>query len=119
MLVFLTLLLLAVQVLYGLYTTSVVTAATYDAARIAAGSEGTRTDQAVEARVRQLLGSYFTSGNVTAELDLLPSSTDPDEVVVTVTAERLSFLPASMRRPLRLDTIQRVARVRVEKPVGR
>ena len=108
-------LLLAVQVLYGLYTTSVVTAATYDAARLAAGSDGDPGDQAAaEARVRELLGEYFTAGQVVVELDPAPS----DEVVLTVTARRLGFLPAGLRKQLGLDVMRRTARVRVERAVA-
>ena len=53
--VFLVLLLFAVQVLLGLYATSVVTGAAYDAARqVAAGAE----EPAAEAHARSVMGRY-------------------------------------------------------------
>lgn len=50
---FLALLLFAVQLAFNLYATSTVTAAAFDAARIAAGADGDRV--AAEANLRQLL----------------------------------------------------------------
>ena len=110
---FLVFMLLAVQVLFGLYTTSTITAATYDAARIAAGSQGVRTQEATEARVRELLGRYATPDNVAVAF-----GEDQQDVVVSVTARRIGFLPESLRRPLGLDQITRTARVRKEQPVS-
>ena len=118
MLAFLFFMLLAVQVLFGLYTTSTITAATYDAARLAAGAGGSRSEEVAEARVRELLGAYATPENVK-----VAAGEDRDErsgradFVVTVTARRIGFLPEAFRRPLGLDQISRTARVRIEEPV--
>lgn len=108
MLVFLLLLLLAVQVVFHLYATSVVTAATFDGARLVAASDGVAEDQA-EAHVRGLLGRY---GEESVEVSFEP---DPDDVVLTVVARSPSILPATLRRPMRMDRIERTVRVRIER----
>jgi hypothetical protein len=107
-LVFLLLLLLAVQVVFHLYATSVVTAATFDGARLVAASEGIDPAQA-EAHIRRLLGRY---GDEHVEVSFAP---DPDDVVVTVVAESPSVLPSTLRRPMRMDRIERTVRVRIER----
>lgn len=108
MLVFLLLLLLAVQVVFHLYATSVVTAAAFDGARRAAADGG--VDEAAAAdHVRGLLGRY---GEERVEVSF---GTDPDDVVLTVVAESPSVLPATIRRPLRMDRIERTVRVRIER----
>jgi hypothetical protein len=107
-LVFLLLLLLAVQVVFHLYATSVVTAATFDGARLAAASGGLGQDEAAT-HVRGLLGRY---GEDRVEVSFAP---DPDDVVLTVVAESPSVLPATLRRPMRMDRIERTVRVRIER----
>ena len=109
-LVFLLLLLVAVQVIYNLYATSAVTAAAFDGARLAAGS-GSGPDGRAEAadHVRAVLGDY---GSERVDVSFTP---DPDDVVLTVVADNPSFLPVALRRPLRFDRIERTVRVRVER----
>lgn len=114
-LTFLLLLLLAVQVLFNLYATSAVTAATYDGARLAAGSDAIDDPDgqaAAEQQVRALLGRY---GRERVELTWRDDPSGRD-VVLTVRAENPSFLPRALRRPLGLDTIERTVRVRAERP---
>jgi hypothetical protein len=112
--VFLVLMLLAVQVLFNLYATSAVTAAAYDAARIAAGFDGDPAGRwAAENHVRQVLGRYAEAADV--EVQMTPQ---PDDVVLTVTASNPGFLPVALRRPLAFDTIERTVRVRIERPRG-
>lgn len=106
-LVFLLLMLLAVQVAFHLYATSVVTAATFDGARLAAASGGL-ADHDAEAHVRRLLGRY---GGEQLEVRF---ASHPDDVVVTVVARSPSVLPAALRRPMRMDRIERTVRVRIE-----
>lgn len=114
-LVFLFLLLFAVQVAFDLYARSAVSAATYDGARIAAGAEA-RTTEAddgkalAEAHVRSVLGRYGR------DRLRLRWDDDPDAVVLTVDADNPSFLPLVLRRPLGLDHVHRTARVRIEAP---
>lgn len=115
MLTFLLLLLLAVQVLFNLYATSAVTAATYDGARLAAGSDAVddgAARAAAEQHVRDVLGRY---GRDRIELSWPDDPTGRD-IVLTVRAENPSFLPRGLRRPLGFDTIERTVRVRAERP---
>lgn len=107
-LVFLLLLLLAVQVIYNLYATSAVTAAAFDGARLAAGSANVSEDEAA-AQVRSVLGEY---GSERVDVTFRP---DPDDVVLTVVADNPSFLPPALRRPLGFDRIERTVRVRIER----
>ena len=107
-LVFLLLLLLAVQVIYNLYATSAVTAAAFDGARLAAGSGSSGRAEAA-AHVKAVLGDY---GSERVDVSFTP---DPDDVVLTVVADNPSFLPVALRRPLGFDRIERTVRVRVER----
>lgn len=119
-LVFLTLLLLAVQVVFALYATSTLTAAAWDAARIAAGSDALAAGQADDGRgighgprveaerhLRSVLGDYADRVDVTwAE--------EADDVVLQVRARHPTFLPAPLRRAMGLDVVERTVRVRRE-----
>ena len=107
--------LLAVQVSVALYARSAVTAATWDGARIAAGFESagsgrpeSQRRREAEEHVRSVLGRYGD------ELSFTWAS-DADAVVLTVQADAPSILPPTVRRPMRLDTIERTVRVRVER----
>lgn len=111
--VFLLLLLVAVQVLYNLYATSAVTAATYDGARLAAGADAggePRARAEAEAHVRSVLGGY---GRDRIELEWQDDPAGRD-VVLTVVARNPSFLPSALRAPLGFDRIERTVRVRIE-----
>ncbi|MDQ1402568.1 MAG: hypothetical protein QOG03_884 [Actinomycetota bacterium] len=114
--VFLVLLLLAVQVLFNLYATSAVTAAAYDAARIVAGAdvasgapslEAARAD--AEAGAQRTLGRYSSRTRFDWNVD------DPDVVQLHVVAQNPGFLPIALRRPLGFDRVDRTVRVRVER----
>lgn len=113
-LVFLVLLLLAVQVTYNLYATSAVTAAAHDGVRIASGADATtspdRRTQA-EAHIRELLGRY---GDERVEFEWV-TDPDGDEEILTVRARNPGFLPAAVRRPLGFDEIERTVRMRIER----
>lgn len=98
--VFLTLLLFAVQVLVGLYATTVVTAAAYDAAKSVAGADRQATDVAV-ATARRRIGPLGDR----AEFDW---AIDDDVVALTVRAPRPTLLP------LVSPDVVRTVRVRVE-----
>ncbi|MBW3613968.1 MAG: hypothetical protein KY439_01480 [Actinobacteria bacterium] len=118
MMVFLLFLLLAVQVIYHLYATSLITAAAHDGARLAAGADMAEDPAAAraaaEAHVIQLLGTYGRER-------LHPPEWQSDEQfeVLVVRGRSPSFLPEYLRRPLGLDEIERTARVRREREVGR
>jgi hypothetical protein len=104
----------AVQVLYNLYATSVVTAAAFDAARVVAGgaATGDRRDAEADgrARFRALVGRYAARHVETLDFG---ESTD-DVIVLHVRARNPSLLPG---RPAAaaFGTIDRRIRVRVER----
>ena len=109
--VFLVLLLFAVQVLVGLYATSVVTAATYDAAKVLAGADA--GDSAVgranaEAGARSQLGRY-------GQKAVFAWENDAEVVRLRVQAPRPSLLPLSVARGTGLSDIDRTVTVRVER----
>lgn len=107
--VFLLLMLFAVQVLYGLYATSVVTAVTYDAAKAVAGSDGGDTAiAAAQRRAADQLGRY--GDDVTFDW----RRSDEDAVRLTVRARRPSFLPQELVDGSFLGDIVRTVRVRTE-----
>lgn len=107
--VVLVLLLFAVQVVYDLYATSAVTAATYDAARVVAGADGgPDATAAAEAGARDALGRYGERLHFTWTIDA-------DVVQLHVTAINPGFLPAALRRPLGVDAVDRTVRLRTER----
>lgn len=101
------LLLTAAHVLTHLYATSVVTAATYDAAVLAAGAQG---DVAGAERAARL-----AMGELGERAVLDWSGTSEDEVVVRVAVRRPGLVPVRYADLLGLRTIEREARVRVER----
>jgi hypothetical protein len=107
--VFLVMLLFAVQVLFNLYATSVVTSISYDAARRVAGSDGGPTAIIdAEADARRALGRY--EGQVTFDW-----TTSTDEVVLRVRAVNPSVLMPALAGPVAFDRLDRTIRVRVER----
>ncbi len=112
--IFLAFLLLATQVLLGLYTTSVVTSVTVDAATDVAHAVDPTSDvaqQPASEEARRRLGSYAT-GSGQVELDW--TATTGDEVVVTVRAHKMTLLPPSFGAALG-NRIDRTVRVRTER----
>jgi Flp pilus assembly protein TadG len=109
--VFLALLLFAVQVLYDLYSTSVVTGVAFDAARKVAGASGGPTSEAAaEATAREVLGRYGRQVRFTWDL------TDPDVVQLRVQADNPAFVLPSLRAgPFPFQHVDRTIRVRVER----
>jgi len=111
-LVFLGFLFFAVQLLFNLYATSVVTSATYDAARrvATAGHPATQADiDEAEASARDALGGY--ARRVAFEWDV---ASDPSVVRLHVTATQPRFLGPSIDTLVGLDEIDRTVVVRVE-----
>lgn len=116
--VFLLLLLFAVQVLVGLYATSVVTAATYDAAKSVAGADVGESPLAkadAERTAQAQLGDFgrrvsFQWGEVDEDGDSLV-----DVVLLSARAPRPSFLPRSLLGGVGLGDIERTVRVRLER----
>ena len=111
--IFLAFLLLATQVLLGLYTTSLVTSAPVDAATaVARAADPTSgpTQQDASDRARRRLGAFARRENA-FELDW--SSTTADDVVVVVHARTMSLLPPSFGAALG-NRIDRTIHVRAE-----
>lgn len=107
--VFFALLLFAVQVLYNLYATSVVTSVSYDAARRVAAARGDPGAVGrAEAYARDALGSY--AARVTFSWTV-----DGEAVVLRVQARNPSFLLPAVAGPLAFGELDRTVRVRVER----
>ncbi len=109
-LIFLVMLLFATQVLFGLYTTSVVTAATYDAAKAVAGADADSVPAAradAETNARRQLGRFGAE----VRFDW---AEDTDAVRLTVRARRPTLLPRALVNGVGLAEIVRTVRVRSE-----
>jgi hypothetical protein len=106
--VFLALLFVAVQILFNLYATSVVTSVSYDAARRVAAAHGDPAAvPAAESGARAALGRYSPQ----VRFDW---SVDADMVVLRVRAHNPSVLMPATAGPLAFADIDRTVRVRVE-----
>ena len=113
-LVFVLLLVAAVQILFNLYATSMVTAAAHEAARTVAGFEAV-TDRCAavadaEAGFVEALGDYGSAGHA----ELRWNCTDPDLVTVQVVAVHPTFLPPRFAGLIELGHLERTIVVRVE-----
>lgn len=109
--VFLSLLTVALQVLVNLHSASVVTAVAYDAARQAATGGAPVTDDrrlAAEEHARSLLGGI--GDQTTFEWD----DSDPEVVQLRVVAPAPRFLLPVVDGALGLDVVDRTVTVRVE-----
>ena len=111
--VFLVFLLFAVQLLFGLYASSTVTAVANDAAHRAA-AHGAPPLAVIEADARATLGQIgddaeFRWGREDADAD----GAD-DTVVLIVTASPPRFIPPSIGGAIGLDEVRRTVRVRIE-----
>lgn len=109
--VFLMFVLFGVQVLYGLYATSVVSAVTFDAAQEVAGSDFGRdgaAQQRAETSARSKLGPY-------ARDVAFRWNVDEERVHLTVRGRRPSFLPRSLAGSVGLGEIVRTVSVRTER----
>jgi hypothetical protein len=111
--VFLLFLLLGVQVLLGLYTTTVVTSATLDAANRAARASDPTARAVLDAEAGRAvdgLGAFGRDGRVSFDW----TGTTGDEVVLTVHARKMTLLPPAFGSALG-NRINRTVRVRVER----
>ena len=100
----------AVQVLIHLFATSIVSAAAFDAARLASGSD-TVTEQAAQAHGMGVLGRF--SGRVT-DFDVVVGE---EAVTVSVQAKSPALLPRAWGRVVGAESIDRTVVVRRERPV--
>ena len=114
LLVFLILLLAAVQVLFNLHADSMVTSAGFEAARVVAGfdraADRCRAVDAGDRRFREALGRFGTAGSI--RLDW--TCDDPDQVKLAVAAEYPTVLPPFVRGLTGLGRLDRTITVRVE-----
>ena len=109
---FLVLLLLAVQVLVGLYAKSVVTAVTYDAAKNLAGAD---QGDSPSGRAEAETTAKGQLGRMGQETSFDWSGTGPDAVRLTVRARRPTVLPRTLVDGSPLGDIERTVQVRMER----
>ncbi|MGH2603087.1 MAG: hypothetical protein ACRDJ9_27340 [Dehalococcoidia bacterium] len=107
-LAFLGFLLFAVQLLLHLYSTSIVSAAAFDAARMASAQDGPGAASA-ESHGRSVLGGLTP--------DRFDVSVGGDTVTVRVQAQSPALVPALFGRLLGFDSIDESVTVRRERPV--
>lgn len=116
-LVFMLMMLAAVQILFNLYATSMVTAAAHDAAREvasvdAADDSGNRCGAvaAAEATFTRSLGEYGSAGHVTLQW----TCDNPNVVRVRVLAEHPTVLPTRFAALASLASLDRTIEIRTE-----
>ena len=114
LLVFLIMLLAAVQVLFNLHADSMVTSAGFEAARVVAGfdraADRCRAVDAGDRRFREALGRFGAAGSI--RLDW--TCDDPDQVKLAMAAEYPTVLPPFVRGLTGLGRLERTITVRVE-----
>lgn len=112
--VFMLLLMAAVQVMYNLYATTVVTGAAFDAARHVAGydhaDDRCGTTAEAESALRSRLGRYLDRGAIT----IAWTCDDPEIVRLAFEADHPSILPEALRNLGGLGRPRRVVEVRSE-----
>ena len=111
--VFLVFLLFAVQLLFGLYSSSTVTAVANDAATRAASQDAPPLS-AIEAEARASLGQVGESASFVWDVDDADGDGMSDTVVLEVIARPPRFIPRSIGGSIGLDEVRRVVRVRTE-----
>lgn len=111
--VFLVFLLFAVQLLFGLYASSTVTAVVNDAAHRAA-ERGAPPWPLIEADARRTLGEIGDEAEFVWETDDSDGDGAVDTVVLAVVAVPPRFIPRSIGGAIGLDAIRRSVRVRME-----
>lgn len=110
-LMFMILMLGAVQILFNLYATSVVTGAAHDAARTVAGYDNPCSATAdAESQMRADLGEYGAKDTIAVEW-----SCTADLVSLRVVADHPTVLPKMLRGLTGLGHMDRTIRVRVER----
>lgn len=112
--VFLLLMLAAIQILFNLYATSMVTSAAHEAARTVAGfdAEGDRCAAvaAAEAQFVETLGDYGEAGHA----ELIWECSDPEVVTVRIVAQHPTILPRRLAGLIELGRLDRTITVLIE-----
>jgi hypothetical protein len=111
--VFLSFLLFAVQLLFGLYAASAVNAVANDAATRAASSDHPAVG-VIEAEARHSLGEIGASADFTWSREDSDGDGIHDTVVLEVVARPPRFVPPSLGGAIGIDDIRRTIRVREE-----
>ena len=111
--VFLVFLLFAVQLLFGLYSSSTVTAIANDAATRAASADAPPL-AVIEAEARASLGEVGKSASFEWGADDTDGDGTNDTVILEVVAKPPRFIPSSIGGSIGLDEVRRVVRVRTE-----
>lgn len=111
--VFLVFLLFAVQLLFGLYAASTVTAVANDAA-VRAASAGAPPLERIEADARRNLGEVGAAASFTWSTEDADGDGVDDTVVLEVVARPPRFVPPSIGGAIGVDEIRRAVRVRLE-----
>lgn len=112
--VFLMFLLFAVQLLFGLYASSTVTAVAHDAAQRAATAEGPALD-VIEEEARAALGRVGDRAEFTWSTDDTDGDGEDDTIVLAVVAVPPRFVPPSIGDAVGFGEIHRTVRVRMER----
>jgi Flp pilus assembly protein TadG len=112
--VFLVFLLFAVQLLFGLYASSTVTAVANDAATRAASAHAPSL-AVIEAEARASLGEIGEEASFTWALDDSDGDGVDDTVVLEVVASPPRFIPSSIGGSIGLDEVRRLVRIRTER----
>jgi hypothetical protein len=113
-LVFLVFLMFAVQLLFSLYASSVVTAVASDAAHRFAAAPGS-SPAAIEAEARHDLGDLGRSASFTWRREDSDGNGVSDTVVLIVVAYPPRFVPRSIGSGAGLTEVRRTIRVREER----
>jgi hypothetical protein len=111
--VFLVFLLFAVQLLFGLYASSTVTAVAHDAAVRAASASAPPLER-IEGDARRSLGEVGAAAQFRWDLDDSDGDGLDDTVVLEVVAAPPRVLPSSISGAVGWDDIRRTVRVRIE-----
>ncbi len=113
-LVFLLLLFAAVQILFNLYATTMVTTAAHEAAMKVAGFDAypdrCAAVPAADAAFIESLGQYGREGHAT----LTWTCNDPQRVIVRITADHPTLLPRAVSGLFGLSHMSKVIEVRTE-----
>jgi hypothetical protein len=111
--VFLMFLLLSVQLLFGLYASTTLTAVANDAAQRAA-ARGAPPLAVIEAEARASLGRVGDDADFTWLIEDADGDGEGDTVVLRLVATPPRFVPASLGDPMGVGSVRRTARVRIE-----
>ncbi|MFL6204626.1 MAG: hypothetical protein ACJ739_04690 [Acidimicrobiales bacterium] len=112
--VFLVFLMFAVQLLFGLYSSSTITAVANDAATRAASANAPPLD-VIEAEARASLGEVGKTASFRWDVDDADGDGTSDTVVLEVVARPPRFIPRSLGNTIGVEEVRRVVRVRAER----